>query len=187
MTPTSHVGAQSAAMFSATLPAPPGRSSIWSTRITGTGASGEMRSLAPCQYRSSMTSPTTRTGAPSKRGMVSFIALLICCVFLPVGRVLLELHAVQSGVISVEGHQLGMAAALDDTPLVHHHDDVRLFDGGQAVGNHQRRTPLHHPVQGSLDMALGLGIQGRGRLVEDQDGRIAQKRAGDGQPLTLAA
>src|SRR5690554_5397218 len=73
-----------------------------------------------------MTSPTTRTGAASKRGMVSFIALLICCVFLPVGRVLLELHAVQSGVVSVEGHQLGMAAALDDTPLVHHHDDVRL-------------------------------------------------------------
>src|SRR5690554_8092271 len=101
-----------------------------------------------------MTSPTTRTGAPSKRGMVSFIALLICCVFLPVGRVLLELHAVQSGVISVEGYQVGMVAALDDTFLVHHRDDVGLLDGGQAVGNQLRRASLHDPAQGTLDTAL---------------------------------
>ncbi|SST07126.1 Uncharacterised protein [Acinetobacter baumannii] len=49
VTPTSKACAPSAAMFSATLAAPPGRSSCCSTRTTGTGASGEMREVAPCQ------------------------------------------------------------------------------------------------------------------------------------------
>ena len=35
--------------FNATLAAPPSRSSSRETRTTGTGASGEMRSTAPCQ------------------------------------------------------------------------------------------------------------------------------------------
>ena len=42
-------GAPSAAMFNATLAAPPGRSSICSTLTTGTGASGEIREVPPCQ------------------------------------------------------------------------------------------------------------------------------------------
>ncbi|MCY1293786.1 hypothetical protein D9M69_440550 [compost metagenome] len=49
VTPISEAGAPSAAMFSATLAAPPGRSSIWSTLTTGTGASGEIREVLPCQ------------------------------------------------------------------------------------------------------------------------------------------
>jgi hypothetical protein len=37
------------ATLRATLPAPPARSSSPSTCTTGTGASGEMRAVAPCQ------------------------------------------------------------------------------------------------------------------------------------------
>ena len=41
--------------------------------------------------------------------------------------------------------------------------------------------------QGRLDQALGLGVQGRGRFVEDEDGRVLEQGPGDGQPLALAA
>jgi hypothetical protein len=38
-----------------------------------------------------------------------------------------------------------------------------------------------------LDFLLGLGIHRRGGLVEDQDARVDQQRAGDGDALALAA
>jgi hypothetical protein len=56
------------AALSATLPAPPARTSSFFTCTTGTGASGEMRAVAPCQYRSSITSPHTSTRQAEKSG-----------------------------------------------------------------------------------------------------------------------
>ena len=41
--------------------------------------------------------------------------------------------------------------------------------------------------QVALDDLLALGVERRGRLVEDQDARIADQRAGDGDALALAA
>src|SRR5690606_34311588 len=74
--PTRDAAEPSAARLSATLPAPPGLSCVLPTRTTATGASGEIRDVLPCQYRSSMTSPTTSMRALSKRGMSSFMVLL---------------------------------------------------------------------------------------------------------------
>jgi hypothetical protein len=42
-------------------------------------------------------------------------------------------------------------------------------------------------VERLLDFLLGLGIDRRGGLVEDQDARVDQQRAGDGDALALAA
>ena len=41
-------------------------------------------------------------------------------------------------------------------------------------------------VEGGLDGALGLVVQRAGGLVEHQDRRVAQQRAGDREPLLLA-
>ncbi len=49
VSPSTMAVAPKAAMLSATLPAPPGRSSASPTKTTGTGASGEMREVSPCQ------------------------------------------------------------------------------------------------------------------------------------------
>jgi hypothetical protein len=46
---------------------------------------------------------------------------------------------------------------------------------------------LHHVIQGRLDMPLGLGIQRRSGLVEDQQRRVFQQRPGNRQALALAA
>jgi len=45
----------------------------------------------------------------------------------------------------------------------------------------------HQVVERPLDLALGLRVEGARRLVQDQDGRVLQERAGDGDPLPLAA
>ena len=80
-----------------------------------------------------------------------------------------------------------MRAALDDLALVEDDDLVGVDDGRQAVGDHQRRAVGGDPVERRLDLALGVDVEGRGRLVEDQDRRRLQHRAGDGDALLLAA
>ena len=62
-----------------------------------------------------------------------------------------------------------------------------LQDRGQAVGDDQGGAALHGLVQGALDQALVLGVQGAGGLVQQQDRRVADQGAGDGQALALAA
>jgi hypothetical protein len=47
--------------------------------------------------------------------------------------------------------------------------------------------PAADPVEGVLDLLLGEGVERRGRLVEDEDRRALQDRAGDGDALLLAA
>ena len=51
----------------------------------------------------------------------------------------------------------------------------------------QRGAARHQPVERLLDHRLVLGIDRGQRLVEDQDRRVAQQRAGDRQALALAA
>ena len=73
------------------------------------------------------------------------------------------------------------ASGLDDI------DPVGATDGGQAVGDDQRGAAAHQPGQCILDQAFALGIERRGGFVEDQDGRILEHGAGDGDALPLAA
>ena len=60
--------------------------------------------------------------------------------------------------------------------VLHHHDAVRLADGGQAVGDDKGGAPGQQPVQRLLDENLGVGVDGAGGLVRIQDGRIGQQR-----------
>lgn len=74
-----------------------------------------------------------------------------------------------------------------DAALVHDHNAVGVFDGGQAMGNHQRGAVLHQPIQCRLHRAFGLGVERAGSLIQNQDGGVFQQGAGNGQPLTLPA
>ena len=55
------------------------------------------------------------------------------------------------------------------------------------MGNDNGGPILHEVVQRPLHLAFRLGIQGGGRLVQNQDGGVLQKRPGNGEPLLLAA
>ena len=80
-----------------------------------------------------------------------------------------------------------MAALFDDASILDHKDAVKFHDGRQAVGDGQHRLAVHGAGQGVLHLCLDLAVQGAGRLVQDQNGRILQEGAGQCDPLALAA
>ena len=47
--------------------------------------------------------------------------------------------------------------------------------------------PGRSAFEGLLDAGLGLGVQGTGAVVQEQDGGLGDDRAGQGQPLALAS
>ena len=80
-----------------------------------------------------------------------------------------------------------MGAALENAVFADDHDFIRAADGGQAVGDHQRRAPLGETIKRGLNLALGGGIQRAGRLVQNEHTRVFQEDTGDGDALLLAA
>ena len=52
-------------------------------------------------------------------------------------------------------------------------------DGGGFLGD--------EGVEARLDLGLGLGVEGGGGLVEEEDFRVPEEGAGDGDALLLAA
>ena len=55
------------------------------------------------------------------------------------------------------------------------------------MGDQKGRASLEHPVDRLLDLVLGGAVDGAGRIVQDQDARVGEQRAGNGQPLALPA
>ena len=80
-----------------------------------------------------------------------------------------------------------MLADLGDPAALQHDQPVGLAQRAQAVGDGDRGAALDQVVERLLDLALGLGVDRRGRLVQDQDPRVDQQRPGDRDPLPLAA
>ena len=80
-----------------------------------------------------------------------------------------------------------MGAGLDHLALVEHDDLVRVDDRRQPVRDHERRAAAHQLAERALHGDLALRVERRGRLVEEQDRRVAQDRARDGDALLLTA
>ena len=76
---------------------------------------------------------------------------------------------------------------IEDSSGIHHANDVGVEDRREAVGDRQRGAVLDELGDRLVDAALAVRVDLRGRLVEDQNRRIAQDRAGDGDPLLLPA
>ena len=78
-------------------------------------------------------------------------------------------------------------------PLLGHpaglHDDdvVGLVHGRQAVRDHDGGAARLEMIERVAEQRLGFGVERAGRLVEQQDLRIAQHGARDRQALPLAA
>ena len=91
------------------------------------------------------------------------------------------------GVEGGGGQQLGVGAVGHDLLLVEEHHPVGQRDGGQAVGDDEGGPALHEDAQAGVDLLLDLDVDGAGGVVEDQDRRVDQQGAGDGDALALAA
>ncbi len=77
--------------------------------------------------------------------------------------------------------------ALHDAASVEDQDPVGADHAREPVGADQRGPALHQAVERRLDGGLALRVDGRERLVEDEDRRVTEERAGDGDALALAA
>ena len=79
-----------------------------------------------------------------------------------------------------------MAAPLDDTALFQHHDAIRIADGGQAVSDNKGGAAIHQAIHAPLHQCLGAGINGGGRLVQDQHRGICHSCPCNSQQLALS-
>ena len=78
-----------------------------------------------------------------------------------------------------------MGALLGDAAVLEHDDAARLADGGEAVGDHDRGAPGEQAAQALLDVALGVEVDVGGGLVEHEDARVGDERAGERDQLAL--
>jgi hypothetical protein len=104
-----------------------------------------------------------------------------------VTRPLLRLAAPEIGIKAVRPYEARVVAALDDPPPIEHQDLVGGHDTGQAVRDHDRRGTFGDCGEIGLDRLLGGAVEGRRRLVEDEDARALEDRAGNRQTLLFAA
>ncbi len=80
-----------------------------------------------------------------------------------------------------------MRALGDDPAPVQHHDPVGFLYRGKAMRHDQRGAAFAQSLHRLLHGPLAFGIECRGRLVQQQDRRVAQDGAGDGDALLLPA
>ena len=80
-----------------------------------------------------------------------------------------------------------MRPDFDHLPAIHHHQAIGFAQRRQAVRNRDRRASQHQVIECLLDFSLGFGVDRRSRLIEDQDTRVNQQRAGDRNALAFAA
>ena len=79
-----------------------------------------------------------------------------------------------------------MCALLDNVAVIHDQDQVGIHDRRQAMRNHKARTPTHERVHGAADGKFGARIHARRRLVQNENRRVVEQYARDGQQLALA-
>ncbi len=77
-------------------------------------------------------------------------------------------------------------AALDDAPAVDHQNLVGVADGRDAVRHDDRGARAHDPPQAQQNFLFGVSVDGRQRIVQDQDARIDGDGAGERRALLLA-
>ncbi len=80
-----------------------------------------------------------------------------------------------------------MGAVSDYLPAIENQNVISPADLRQPVRDQQCRAALLRPPDRALDLVLGRAVDGAGRVIENQDARIIQKGACQGDALPLPA
>src|SRR5213082_1093356 len=75
----------------------------------------------------------------------------------------------------------------DNLSVLNSQNAVAMFQRARTMGDNKRRAAAHEALHGFHYGRLGLHVHGTGRFVEDEHGRILEKRARDGNALALAS
>ena len=82
-------------------------------------------------------------------------------------------------VLTSEGEELLVGAALDDHTAVDDADHVGILDGRETMGNDNGGTSPAGLVERLLDNLLRLRVEGRRGLVEQEDLGVADECTGN--------
>src|SRR5579859_3270139 len=96
------------------------------------------------------------------------------------GSRLLRPVAIELPVAALEVEQLLVAALLDHLAVLEHDDSGGVPDRREPVGDHDRRATGKQPPQALLDQRLGVDVDVRSGLVEDEDAGIGDQRSRKG-------
>ena len=80
-----------------------------------------------------------------------------------------------------------VGADVDEPAAVEHRDPVGEGEGGAAVGDEQGGAAAHDLAQCVVDLGLDAGVHRGGGVVEQEEARVGEDRAGEGDALALAA
>ena len=80
-----------------------------------------------------------------------------------------------------------MCAQRRDPALIEHGHHIGQRRGRRAVGDDESRRIRQDLPQGPLHPILGVDVDGRERIVEDEDTWPTDDRSGQGEALTLTA
>src|SRR5690606_15810226 len=83
--------------------------------------------------------------------------------------------------------QLLVGAEFSDPPVLEDDDQVGIANGREPVGDRNGGTVAGDPLERSLDRRFGLVVHRAGRFVEDQDRRVLEDGAGNGDALALTS
>ena len=80
-----------------------------------------------------------------------------------------------------------MCAGRNNLALIHQQNYIRIHNGRQPVGNNKAGSPLHQSAKSILNRHFANTVQRAGGFIQQQNIRVAQNRARNGNTLTLAA
>jgi hypothetical protein len=96
-----------------------------------------------------------------------------------------KLAAVKLGVESLFLQQLFVISLLYNMTIPHDEDQIRLLNGGKAMGHNEGGSALHHGIEGLLDPDFRTGINRGGCLIQEQHGRQAEHHPSNAKQLLL--
>src|SRR5208283_5279438 len=79
-----------------------------------------------------------------------------------------------------------MGSLLHDPAVLQHEDHVGVLYRGKTMRDDEGRPSHQDPADGLLQQALGLRVDARRGLVQDEDARVHQQDARKGKKLLLA-
>src|SRR5499426_1864144 len=97
------------------------------------------------------------------------------------------LQAMQRCIAAAGLDQGVMGAVLDQAAALERDDAIRRPHGRKPVRDDENRPPLRDLFHVLLNDTLALIVEGARRLVEDQNARVGNERAGNRDALALAA
>src|SRR5436190_2380602 len=93
----------------------------------------------------------------------------------------------QPAVDAITAQKRFRRAVLQETTFLEDQDSIEVAHRRKAMRNGDDGAAAHEAAQRLADQLFAVAIQRRGRLVEQEEGRVLEEGAGDGDALSLTS